>query len=103
MDDLELANMPHVETVRKLLLLARFTESQEGSAGFRVWPSAKLPDTVYVDAVRSADRFDYESTFKACNERIDAYLDALMANSFDVARKHQDPINRLVVRFVLPN
>lgn len=98
--DHQLANAPHVETVSRFLRLARFVEASGPVPGFRVWPSARFPDTVYVEATRSGDRFDYESTFKAAEERLALYLDALLASSFDVVRQRRATGDRLKVSFI---
>jgi hypothetical protein len=69
------------ERVRELLALdghAQSIRSHDGtSAGWRVWPSTKHANQVYVESVRSSNKFDYTSSQKSVDDRLKAYARTL--------------------------
>lgn len=87
-----------VNSVRRVLRRAGFAEARGISPGFRVWPSVRFPGTYYVEAVRSQSQAEYESTFRAANDRITTYEKALKDVGYAVKRQPRVPVDRLWVK-----
>lgn len=87
-----------VNSVRRVLRRAGFPEARGISSGFHVWPSLKFPGTYYVEAVRAQSVADYQSTFRAANDRITTYEKALKQVGYAVKRQSRVPVDRLWVK-----